>query len=295
MDTEYNSLDQFIKGNFPKLYPKKNGNGRRTLYHYTLKKTLNILLKPDADLLLTKCSCLNDDAEFKLGIEVVMNYLKRKPEMNRGIVRGLLDDFLQYDESLPRTFSLTRESDSLYQWIAYTDKHLGGINIGFDFEKLQKLVQTNNRANANNIESLMFLAPCFYVRKLRSRNLDKLMDFVFGKYRDGLKTSLDQRYITIYLIFIVASLVKGFPFRYENEWRIVCIPSRDDIVKRAKEIAGKSRLFSGIFNAKNKLIDIWSSVTISPHGSVDERVCSILKRKAVKSKFLKSKITYNGR
>lgn len=296
MDINDNRFDNFIVANFPNLLPRKADGSGAMLYHYTMTDVLEILSKPEADLLLTKCSFLNDDAEFELGIKVVMDFLRRNPSYNNcGVVQGIVDEFRQYAESVPWIFSLSREADSLYQWIAYTDKHKGGINIGIDFARLQRLVQDNNKVSRTYGESLMFLAPCFYVEELFSKELDILMHYVFGEYKSHLAIKGDQRYITIFLIFIVASLVKSKPFEYENEWRIVVIPSSQDLELRYTELGGRPRIFSGIFGKEQVFKDIWVEVKVSPQGSNFGLADLIMKARGVTCPLVKSKITYNGR
>lgn len=305
MDNECNSLDTFIQDNFKHLFPVPSVCGR-CLYHYTSVNVLEILSRGETDLYLTKCSELNDDAELNLGVEVVLNYFERHPDKAWGATRVKIDLFKPYPEAVPWTFSLSREPDSLYQWIAYTDKHLGGVNIGVDFDELQRLVQKNNKATPESIESLMLLAPCIYVEGLQADDADKLMDFVFGKYRDVLSAGsavLDSRmtkdmlrtYLTISLTFLVASVIKGYAFHYENEWRIVLIPSEHEVKNRGRQIGGRSRIASGIFGKEHRFADIWRTVCVSPQGSNKSLSDLILSARNIPLISATSKVTYNGR
>lgn len=306
MDQFDNRLDKFIASKFKKLFPAEDDQGAQCLYHYTTIGAFEILSQSDTDLLLTKCSALNDDAEFSLGIKVVLDYFKRYKDMSLGVTEEIITDFKNYPECLPWIFSLSRESDSLYQWIAYTDKHSGGANIGIDFNNLMQLVQENNRATAKNIESLMFLSPCFYVKDTFSNETDTLIKFVFGEYRNKLFTHYDEsdsimakadyyKYITIFLTFLVASVIKDMSFHYENEWRIVSIPSTEDFKSRFVVLGDKPRIRSGIFGKCSKFSDLWRSVMVSPHGVNLDLVEMIVKAREIGCKVRKSTITYNGR
>lgn len=308
MDIRENSLDKYIADKFKDLLPKETKDRRKLLFHYTTTDVLEILSRNDADIYLTYCSALNDDAEFLLGLKVVMDYFKRHSGASCGLGMEIFDDFRRYPEACPWTFSFTTERDSLYQWIAYTDKNFGGVNIGVDYNELQNLIQKNNQAKASSLESVIFLAPCFYVSETSSDETDKLMDFAFGAYRDRVLQEQERTqkyremtkhqfraYVTICISFIIASLIKGKPFRYEHEWRIVTIPSADELKKHFAVLGGRPRVASNLFGFNQCFNHIWREVNISPHGDREHLVRLILSARSMSVNCQKSKITYNGR
>lgn len=305
MDIRENSLDKYIADKFKDLLPKETKDRRKLLFHYTTTDVLEILSRDEADIYLTHCSALNDDAEFLFGLKVVRNYFKRHPNASNGVSMENFDDFRQYPEACPWTFSFTTECDSLYQWIAYTDRNFGGVNIGVDYNELQKLVQKNNQVNASSLESVIFLAPCFYVAGTSSDKTDELMDFAFGGYRNYVLKSMPKpdemtksqfgAYVTICISFIIASLIKGQPFCYEHEWRIVTIPSAKEIRERFAVLGGRPRVASNLFGFNQCFNHIWREVNISPHGDREHLVRLILSARSVSVNCQKSKITYNGR
>ena len=220
MDAE--SLAAYIR----KLSGEAKDSLPSVLYHYTTAEVLDKVLAEKGDLRCTYFRDLNDSAEFWTGYDYFVNYCKRKDIGDEGVkvLCSLKDKWNKLQElyvEAPWVISFSTEKDSLYQWVAYTDKKKGGVAIGFDRAKLEdaiiKSAECHNRA--------VMLLPCFYVRRRKKNDtrpdtefvnekLDDLIEFFLEKIAVDATTWL-QNLETAILIF--SSIVKDDTFDAEHE------------------------------------------------------------------------------
>ena len=307
MDFKGNSLDRYIAGNFQEKFPNKNPfqeSEARAIYHYTSVDVFERMLHKDADFYLSECSLLNDDKEFFTGLELLF---KHQEKSGHDLFWGLDQDYIakkiKNPSEEPWIMCFSSESDSLGQWISYTDRQKGGVAIGFDIDKL---FLSLNHAYAswrdvdNRYGSLIYLVPCFYAERDES-SISKLIDFMFGEYREQMLSFYDaeddiaQHSVTFELILIFSSMIKHESFHGEKEWRIVFLPHSEDRTAQYQFLGGKPRLKSHMFDDKNMLRDAIVDVMISPHGSGTRPVASLLKlsgRYSLNPRHSKS--PYNG-
>ena len=257
-----------------------------TLYHYTTIEVLDKLLEEgNGDLRCTYFRDLNDSAEFKAGYEYFADYCKRHDFGGDGEkvlrdLQGIWHKLQTLYLEAPWVMSFSTERDSLYQWVAYTDRQKGGVAIGFDRIRLENAVKKS--AERNGLE--VMLLPCLYVDRGKKKKtdsdvavIDKLDDLIsfFIEKIDEKSPDWVQELGTAILIF--SSIVKDKAFCAEHEWRLVVI-TRDRLsCKDAEVIAGKARLPLGLREAgKRKVGELVSEIQRSPHGDQKRLMHSIL-------------------
>ena len=296
MDAE--SLAAYIR----KLSGEAKDSLPSVLYHYTTAEVLDKLLAEKGDLRCTFFRDLNDSAEFWTGYDYFVNYCKRKDIGDEGVkvLCNLKDKWNKLQElyvEAPWVMSFSTEKDSLYQWVAYTDKKKGGVAIGFDKAKLEDAIIKS--AVYNNRVAL--LLPCFYVKRRKKNDTCTDAEFVNEKLDDLIKFFLEmidadttdwlQSLETAILIF--SSIVKDDAFNAEHEWRIVVLTKDFTSCKSAEVIAGKARLPLRIFEAGQcKVGELISEIRMSPHGDRNRLMHSIMLPMYSDSN-LKYKVTYS--
>ena len=291
-----NELDKFIVKNFPSLFPPGIG-GARFVYHYTTVDTFEVLTRETADFMCTYCGALNDKAEFATGIKLLERFFASNSSLAYGVSSTTLRNIATEPEFAPWTMSFSLDGDSLNQWIAYTDRHNGGVSIGFDIDQLLNTV--NNLKTANQ---LMYFVPCLYESAHRNE-IEMLLDFLFGPYRDGLyKLSLERglvidhdalmKMITLSIALIFAAMVKDESFRQEQEWRLVLQPLDELLTQKCDFIGGKPRLRSNLFGKDFILMRSIKDIICSPHGQMYGRACMIARLRNIPVMPRMSKSTY---
>lgn len=242
----------------------------RHIYHYTTPAVAVKILESDAcsEFYCTHYRFLNDDDEFSLGIDIVLEWLRiRAKSLSRVDMFDLADRVEQVIRSkvksiidsayTPWILSFSRDMDSVPQWASYTDRKEGGYAIGVNFDRLIESMSIDWSDQRN----LWFVAPCVYVDVYSKKEpdftsvfpiLDRLIKVLGGIDRFVAKSSTLQ-FAKIAILF--ASLIKSRDFRTEREWRVVYLtgstldPTQVEIVggkprirlehKRANEIVGK--------------------------------------------------------
>lgn len=302
-------------------HPKK-------LYHYTSRNAaVDILSKIDKSskcgLGFTDYRFLNDDREFRLGVEVARIWMRTYSKFIRGDLKEKILMLLGYksenQEYAPYVLSFSQHGDSTVHWAAYSNKKDGGYALGFSFVGLKRAVDTyNDSAREKGIdESLrtvslpIFMGPCIYcsVTELRSwkktkRLPDKVVNLLCALlpsietliykneslYRDNfdmLAQWMAER------LFIFASLVKSDEFTFEKEWRLVL--RKDQLSDgNVKIIGGKPRIVPSSLGLDNCLKEI----VVSPHGDSPrlKMLATILaKQNSAKIRVRASDSSYNGR
>ena len=291
-----NELDTYIKKHLGHLFPQ--GMDTCTLYHYTTVDTLEVLTRKDADFICTYCAAMNDSAEFSIGIKLIKDYMGRHPGTLDEEMGAALATFSSNPSFASWSMSFSRDGDSLNQWISYTDRTEGGVAIGFDLHDLNQRVH-----DLKNKCGLMYVVPCLYVGE-HDKEIEDLLDFLFGEYRASLcstidrksriKTSSSEKWISLTIALIFASMVKDGSFRGEQEWRLVMLPCDEDVVRDCEFIAGKPRLRTRLFGVDYELAQSIVDVVCSPHGHMQPKVDMIATLRKLSQKPHVSKSTYKA-
>lgn len=302
MDSE--SLVAYIR----ELSGETKDSPTNTLCHYTTADVLDKLLAENGDLRCTFFCDLNDSAEFWAGFDYFANCCKRNGAGDdcERVFCNLKEKWSKlqglYVEA-PWVLSFSTEKDSLYQWVAYTDRQKGGVAIGFDKAKLEIAIQESSRRHNRKA----ILLPCFYVKRLKKNDTRPDAEFVDKKLDDLIKFLLDkidsdnpnyhQELETAILIF--SSIVKDIAFGSEHEWRIVVLTTDFASCKGAEVIAGKARLPLGICEEKKRKVgELISEIRMSPHGDQNRLLHSAMLPKfsdpSLKYKIRRSDLPYKG-
>ena len=300
----------------------------KMLYHYTSRNAaVDILSKSDANskcgLGFTDYRFLNDDREFRLGVDVARIWMRTYSKSIRGDLKEKILTLLGYKSEnqkyAPYVLSFSQHGDSTVHWAAYSDKKDGGYALGFSYREVGKAVARYNAdmRERDVDESLravsipIFMGPCIYcsVKELRlwkkSKRLpEKVVNLIAALlpniemviyknevlYRDNLDRLakwMAER------LFIFASLVKSDEFMFENEWRLVLRKDHQPD-GNVKIIAGKPR----IVPSSLKLNDCLKEIVVSPHGDSPrlKMLASILaNQNSRKVRVRTSDSSYNGR
>lgn len=306
--------------------------GNECLYHYTsLDSFLSIMdgIRKDgngAELLCTNFHFLNDDEEFKAGLEQALNWMEKNLEwigcmtnVDVQDIQKLLDNQLRKEKqdyqwlSVPWVLSLSVLADSTAQWMAYSDRDKGGVAIGLSKSKLLELVMAaDGRMNEGMTRSCgfqsdggvegtggVFLAPCLYYDKST-----KYYESYYDRLRHVFSTDesffyLKKKNRRAYLwkcarqIIKQASLLKRKDYKFEREWRVVYAPNCKEILKGVRFIGGKPRLPLFGEAARNLVREI----VVSHHGDSDRitRIAELLREKyQLKFKIIQSKSSFVG-
>ena len=277
-----NKMDQFVKEHFQTLFPDKNEDGMRLVYHYTTLDTLRTITQKDADFLCTYCAAMNDKAEFSTGLKVLENHINTNRKLANGLTIKDIKDLAMNSSFVPWSMSFSTNGDSLNQWIAYTDEHEGGAAIGFDIDDLYARIK---QKKDNRL--IVYLAPCLYERT-HEKEISSLFSFLFGEYKQHLcsiaRTKLPdkpertiQQCVSFWVAFIFASIVKDESFSLEHEWRLVVHPLDPVTFRNCSFIGGKPRISSGLYGRDYALADSIKQIVCSPHGGAIEKIKVITK------------------
>jgi hypothetical protein len=189
------------------------------LYHYTSEDGLLGILESKS-IWASKVQYLNDEQEFKLGLDRAKEVLDEQLKDNPGSVKKrLLDKLLMDLKGIERTnvcvCSFSAEGDLLSQWRGYCPQGTG-YSIGFDSGKLLDLARNHN----------FLLAPCQY-------DLDSQKTIVVDSINQGTKQVLDcsanpedaeikkASWRMIRVLAVIAGFLKHDSFSEEKEWRLV--------------------------------------------------------------------------
>lgn len=289
MDIERNSLDSFIAQNFPQKFPmatKVAGKDVRPIYHYTSVDVFEKMLRDGADFYLSESSLLNDSAEFQTGLGILYEYKgKVGTDVFDGLTREHVEDWIHNPAEEPWIMCFSVESDSLGQWISYTDREKGGVAIGFDISSLNRKIKTAYTkwvCEDKTFGCPMYLVPCFYTKNDNQAILS-LLDFMFGEYRHTVLThcpygdDMSRRSITMEIMLIFCSMIKHESFHAEKEWRVVFIPHSEKRIRQYSFLGGKPRLRSRMFEDGAELRDDIVDVVVSPHGSGTKAVGRLMR------------------
>lgn len=294
-------VHKHIKEHFPMLMPADSGSGKKELYHYTDIYSFERLTRAGADLLCTRCNNLNDDSEFKYGLEFIFEQcLKAKFPS---------DKFWQISEKLggigvPWVFCFSLCGDSLHHWTAYTNRMCGGVAIGFDAYKLHEITTARMSCNADMTASIMVLLPCLYDRENSIEFATQILPMLSDKFLEmtdidpvwsNLGKEQRSNYALYRAILVVASQIKHPAFQCEKEWRLVFLPSAGDMKIGKCTLGGKERVYARLFHCDRRLADCFSSVRLSPHGDNEKFVELLMESRNLNVKLRKSAIPYNGR
>ncbi len=294
-----------------KRYLKVDGNppkpSDKTVFHYTSLDVLNEMCKEDGDLLCTHFMSLNDSQEFFFGANIVLN--KLPAILSRmGIQRQKLGSFRQnaYDKVLQRLreetlapwiTSFSSDPDSLYQWVAYTDRKQGGVAIGFNTSLLYSKVEGVQKNPQLNKLIGCRLEKCQYTDNV---NLDSYIHSVVTSMinQSTNNSNKDRETSILAAVYVLASTIKNHSFSQEKESRLILLPTREEALRRYKFVGGKPRIATEFFGKKRELAKAISSVVISPHGDRDKLVSTVnllRQQYGLKFQIYQSDSSYNGR
>ena len=237
-------------------------------------------MKDGGDLYCTHCRALNDDEEYRLGLEYARNFISRNYKARSRAMLGFVDRFyrLYRDEwRQPWIMSFTTEKDSLVQWVSYSDKRDGGYAIGFDYSRLRKLVVEKMHSCVDSFN--IYLLPCLYLRHSRgsrtvaqdeqaNRLLAFLLDQFANEFHDFVNNKeTKSRGLIESIILLFASMIKNASFKHECECRLVIQPTdRALALENYRVVGARPRLPSLMFHKLGKLRDLITEIGISPHG-----------------------------
>lgn len=252
----------------------------KTIYHYTTINVLPEFMKDDGDLYCTHCRALNDDEEYRLGLEYARNFISRNYKARSRAMLGFVDRFYRlYRDKWrqPWIMSFTTEKDSLVQWVSYSDKRDGGYAIGFDYSRLRKLVAEKMYSCVDSFN--IYLLPCLYLRHSRGNKtveqddqanglLSFLLDQFANEFQDFVNNKeTKSRGLIESIILLFASMIKNASFKHECECRLVIQPTdRASALENYRVVGTRPRLPSLMFPKLGKLRDLITEIGISPHG-----------------------------
>ena len=272
----------------------------KILFHYTSREAaVNILSAARTSVASEQNECcfgftdyrfLNDDREFKLGLEIATLWMKQNPNVFHEVLRNeillLLEDKAEMQNFIPYVLSFSQESDSTVHWAAYTDRKDGGYALGLSFVDVNREVRSYNdvtreKENMGELKSIsvpVLFCPCIYcsVKQLmglrRKKMLSDEMRLVFNALFPSINHALyesemfdkNRRKVARWFaerIFYFASLVKSEEFGFEKEWRLV---ARKDPVasSQVRILGGKPRIVPLGLDLGTCLKEI----VVSPHG-----------------------------
>jgi hypothetical protein len=232
------------------------------LYHYTSAEAAAKIIE-GGTLWATEIGHLNDTSEFLYGIAAAEDLIaeRQRHDEESTAVKGVAEariDFLDLvlnelsDTERPQVFvsSFSSLEDSRSQWGLYC-RGLGGIAVGFDHEKLRRLIPQGYpypSAPPDRIRQTPFqVNPCVYrertQRKLIARQLNKALEGIeaAGGFRppDGASTSDVAGVVRVCSAY--AAILKHPAFADEREWRLIAGKPRNPLVR--SYIRGGSPVF----------------------------------------------------
>ena len=293
-----------------KHYLKVDGNppkpSDKTVFHYTSLDVLNEMCKEDGDLLCTHFMSLNDSQEFFYGANIVLNKLPsilsrkgiqmQKLGYSRQKIYTEVLQRLRAENIAPWITSFSSDPDSLYQWVAYTDRKQGGVAIGFNTSLLNtKVTDVQRNPNLNKLIGCR-LEKCRYTDSV---NLDSYVyRVVSSMLAQPAKNNTDFETSIVAAVYVLASTIKNCSFSQEKESRLILLPTRKEALRRYKFVGGKPRIATEFFGKNRELAKAISSVVISPHGDRDKLVSTVnllRQQYGLKFQIYQSDSSYNGR
>ena len=293
-----------------KRYLKVDGNppkpSDKTVFHYTSLDVLNEMCKEDGDLLCTHFMSLNDSQEFFYGVNIVLNKLPsilsrkgiqmQKLGYSRQKIYTEVLQRLRAENIAPWITSFSSDPDSLYQWVAYTDRKQGGVAIGFNTSLLNtKVTDVQRNPNLNKLIGCR-LEKCRYTDSV---NLDLYVyRVVSSMLAQPAKNNTDFETSIVAAVYVLASTIKNCSFSQEKESRLILLPTRKEALRRYKFVGGKPRIATEFFGKNRELAKAISSVVISPHGDRDKLVSTVnllRQQYGLKFQIYQSDSSYNGR
>lgn len=225
-------------------------------YHYTTINVVEHFFGDNPSLYATHYKDLNDDAEFELGFKCLENYFKRVDDVLSKL-KELRNEFHIGARLLnfsPWIMSFSTDADSLHQWVAYTDKRLGGYAVGFRGSKLECLISDKEA----------YLLPCVYVDGVNEKGvfdnsiqLNSLIQWMIDG--DVFPNEMNDVERILKVIWVVSSIIKHKAFSIENEWRLIVFDANIDLL-RVRNIGGKMRIPISYSPAK----DLIDRIVVSP-------------------------------
>lgn len=294
-------------------YLKVDGNppkpSEKTVYHYTSLDVLNEMCKETGDLLCTHFMSLNDNQEFFLGIDTVLEKLSSVFSSSERKMQNLdlfqknaprmIVDHLRKESLVPWITSFSADPDSLYQWVAYTDRKQGGVAIGFDLPTLQGKSKTvrSNPVLKGKISCLP--ERCLYADDAKiSSHIRNAFSTAFSMLGNKRWPDKVRDMYLLAAVYVCASTIKNPSFSQEKEFRLIMIPTLKEVTRRYKFIGGKPRIATEFFGKNRELAKAISSVVISPHGDHAKLVSAVnllRQQHGLKFQIYKSRSSYNGR
>lgn len=275
----------------------------RTVYHYTGIGVLDVLMSDGADLYGTHSAALNDDAEFWSGYDYVLRFLRERKGWSEIMISWATARFKERFKKCDIAawvMSFSREEDSLYQWVAYTDRKVGGCAIGFDRQELDRAAKFSN-ANYPNV--LLGFFPCLYLcqdEKVMNGVLDLLYDEFLQDCYGAPEATMPQVQDRLELVMVLFSaLVKHTSFKCEREWRLLALTNEQYDSSSVAIIGGKPRLPFQVFDRNRKARDAVRKIVISPQGLAKVNITAvklICRKYGLQKKIIvdRSNSPYNG-
>jgi hypothetical protein len=280
------------------MYPDRFVTNR--LYHFTKPSVVrDCLFKDSGDLRCTHVNELNDDSEWRKGLDYIGDYLR-----NQGN-----DDFADEVDKLsekmgcvPYVCSFSQYDDKASMWGMYGDRQCGGYALGFDRTELERLV------NAKNVQTddEYYLLPCLYSGV---HDADVLLDHILNEchvdedehlIREGCENELPSRILS--RIFFLSLIIKDSSFDYENEWRLVVRKNTAAPLQRGEGFFfgdTSKHVYSELF--EGPLRNYFSRIVVSPCGGEDVRnnnyskLLDLRTAHGLSFEVAKSRSPYNGR
>lgn len=296
MEPDIDSFVGIMKSICPERFVSKG-----ILYHYTKKDVLEKLMADDGDILCGHYKDMNDDGEWDLGVEHILDYissLKLLPEIVESF-ENVVEEI--HSRNPPCIASFSAHMDKASMWGMYTDRQCGGYAIGIKRDVLEGLCKRNNQNN--KLHEVYFL-PCLY---LGEDDVDAVIDHVLDNHADEIEytarhTPFEVGELLVRKLLVLSCLIKDASFDYENEWRLILCPLDSAIQEKRTKIVseGKEReaLFSGLFGNGNPIRNSVYQIIVSPQGSASvlrENAVAFRKRYLLGFDLSLSSSTYNGR
>lgn len=301
-------LHKKVASAFPEKFKVK------VVYHYTTTPVAEIFLDSrKAQLYCTNAKALNDDQEYKLGIEYAEAHIAEVMNLDAEViseVKDMLKIVKDNDYRIPWVMSFSSARDLLSQWRAYTDKKNGGFAIGFSFAKVEELVEriVIEKRKKSKMQYILHFLPCFYLNYESPDDMlevDKFFKLIFKEYyTDVISKMVDisnphaYAYSIVSFICIFAAFIKHSAFSEEREYRLMLQVLDKKYEKNVEIVGGKPRLRISKNLKSNDVQSLISELWISPHGDVEllkslGRYMNI--REGSKIEMYNSNLPFNGK
>lgn len=267
-------LNEILKNAYPNKF------NADVLYHYTSQGVVDIFARSESHLYCTKASELNDESEFKIGLERGLEYIKHNfsPGDFRS-VEATLEEGKAKGLWLPWIMSFSSEGDDLNQWKGYVDQKNGGYSVGFNRQALEMVIETKTfqwqnltRLDGKPSSYIMYLFPCFYngsddIEKLLGILFETILsDYMRLQALNPAPEGLKRVATIISLLYLFAGIYKHEAYKDERETRIVLQNNTEIPAGEICDIGGKHRIpvpgIPELITIKNCI----KSVCSSPHG-----------------------------